>query len=137
MDKATLDLFQDSLLRCSADPGFLDLFYRAFLASSPKVEEKFAHTDFAKQKQALQGSFRLMLRAAREEGQGPPAFLEDLARRHGADQLAIGAEFYDLWLDSLLATVRACDPEHSLEVESAWEQVMGIGIRYLCSRYHQ
>jgi hemoglobin-like flavoprotein len=137
MDEATLDLFSKSLERCSANPGFLDLFYRTFLASSLKVKEKFADTDFEKQRRALHGSFHLMLRAAREEGQGPPNFLDDLAKRHGSGQLAVGAEFYDLWLDSLLAAVRACDPAHSPEVEKAWEKVMGIGIRYLCSRYHQ
>jgi len=100
------------------------------------VKEKFAHTDFEKQKQALHGSFHLMLRAAREEGQGPPHFLDDLALRHGSGQLAVGGEFYDLWLDSLLATVRACDLEHTAEVELAWEQVMGVGIRYLCTKYN-
>jgi hemoglobin-like flavoprotein len=136
MDEATLDTFGTSLERCASNPRFLDLFYETFLASSPKVREKFANTDFEKQKRALHGSFHLMLRAAREEGHGPPDFLDELALRHGSGQLAIGSEFYDLWLDSLLAAVRACDPAHSPDVEKAWEQVMGIGIRYLCSRYH-
>ncbi len=136
MDQATLDTFGKSFERCSANPDFLDRFYNTFLASSPKVKEKFAHTDFEKQKQALHRSFQLMLQAAREEGHGPPTFLDDLAKRHGSGQLAIGAEFYDHWLDSLLATVRVTDPAHTTEVEKAWEQVMGIGIHYLCSRYH-
>jgi hemoglobin-like flavoprotein len=137
MDKATLDLFSQSLERCSANPGFLDLFYQTFLASSPKVKAMFANTRFDTQKRALHGSFQLMLRAAREEGQGPPDFLDDLARRHGAGDLAIGGEFYDLWLDSLLATVRLSDPAYTPEVAKAWERVMDIGINYLCSRYHQ
>jgi hemoglobin-like flavoprotein len=136
MDESTLEVFRQSLERCSAEPRFLDLFYRTFLASSPKVSEKFADTDFEQQQRALHGSFHLMLRAAREEDQGPPAFLDQLAQRHSAGQLAVGAEYYDLWLDSLLKAVRACDPVHSPAVEQAWEQVMGIGIRYLCSRYH-
>ena len=137
MDEATLDIFSQSLERCSANPGFLELFYRTFLGSSPKVLGKFAATDFERQKRALHGSFSLMLRAAREDGQGPPEFLDDLARRHGSGQLAIGAEFYDFWLDSLLVAVRACDPAQNPEVGRAWEKVMGIGISYLCSRYHQ
>ncbi len=136
MDESTLDLFGKSFERCVADPGFLDLFYQTFLASSPKVREKFEHTDFEKQKRALHGSFQLMVRAARQDGEGPPDFLDELARRHGAADLAIGGEFYDFWLDSLLATVKACDPAWSPRVAQAWEQVMGVGIRYLCSRYH-
>lgn len=136
MDAATLQIFEQSLARCTADPGFLDRFYEAFLASSPKVREKFVGTDFLQQKRALHGSFHLMLRAAQNEGSGPPAYLEDLAQRHGAQDLAIGAELYDLWLDSLLVTVRTCDPGCTPRIEQAWEAVMGIGIKYLCSRFH-
>ena len=100
------------------------------------MREKFTTTDFEKQKRALHGSFQLMLRAARQDAEGPLDYLETLAQRHGSSQLAIGAEFYDLWLDSLLAAVRACDPACAPDVEAAWEQVMGIGIKYLCSRYN-
>ncbi len=136
MDERTLTTFGESLQRCSAHPDFLDLFYEAFLGSSPKVREKFANTDFVKQKRALHASLNLMLRAAREEDLGPPRYLDDLARRHGSHDLDIGAEYYDLWLDSLLATVSVCDPKASEEVRQAWEKVMGVGIRYLCARYN-
>ena len=136
MDKATLDLFDESLRRCNARPGFLDLFYENFLASSPKVKEKFANTDFVRQKRALRASLHVMLLAAEDEEQGPERYLRDLAARHSRSQLDIGAELYDLWLDSLLATVREIDPRFSPEVEEAWERVMGVGIRYLLSHYH-
>ena len=136
MDDATLHTFGASLERCSADPTFLSQFYDVFLASSPKVQEKFAHTDFTKQKAMLHASFSLMLRAARQEDSGPPEYLDALAVRHGASQLAVGAEFYDLWLDSLLVAVQACDPHWAPEVGQAWEKVMGIGIQYLCSRFN-
>ena len=136
MDARTLRDFEESLERCSADPDFIDIFYGNFLGSSPKVREKFAGTDFDRQKQALRASFDTMLKAARDEVNGPAPHLEPLAERHGARQLKIGAELYDLWLDSLLKTVRACDPGWSESVEQAWEAVMGIGIGYLCSRYN-
>lgn len=136
MDDATIQIFGDSLERCTANPDFLDLFYELFLASSPKVREKFGTTDFARQKEMLQSSFSLMLRAARQDGLGPPEFLDQLARRHGAAQLAIGAELYDNWLDSLLSAVRVNDPAWTPEVGRAWEASMGIGIRYLVSRFH-
>ena len=136
MDATLLHTFEASLTRCTAQPGFLDRFYEIFLASSPKVSEKFARTDFTRQKQMLHTSFSLMLRAAQNEESGPPDYLQTLARRHGAGQLAIGADFYDLWLDSLLAAVRASDPLTSPKVEQAWETVMGIGIKYLCTHFH-
>ena len=135
MDESTLQSFEQSLARCMAVPDFLGRFYDGFLASSPKVREKFAHTDFTRQKQMLHTSFSLMLRAAQNEGSGPPSYLDDLARRHGAKELDIGADLYDLWLDSLLETVRACDPACTPAIEQAWEKVMGIGIAYLTTRY--
>ena len=61
--------------------------------------------------------------------------VRDLARRHGSKELDIGADLYDLWLDSLLEAVRVCDPACTPAVEQAWEKVMGIGIAYLTTRY--
>jgi hemoglobin-like flavoprotein len=136
LDAATLQVFAASLGRCTSEPLFLDRFYESFLASSPRVREKFAHTDFEKQKATLKASLSLMLLAARQEGQGPPEFLDGLAQRHGASQLAVGAELYDLWLDSLLETVRVSDPHWNPGVAEAWEQVLAVGIAYLCHRYN-
>jgi hemoglobin-like flavoprotein len=136
MDAGVLRVFEGSLERCLVDPDFLDLFYGNFLGSSPKVREKFAGTDFDRQKQALRASFDTMLKAARDETNGPATHLGPLAERHGSRQLRIGAELYDLWLDSLLKTVQACDPGWSEEVDQAWEAVMGVGIHYLCEHYN-
>jgi len=131
----SLAVFEASLKRCEARPDFLDRFYERFLASSPEVASKFAHTDFVRQKLSLKASFHHLLLVARDSKQGPDPYLEDIAVRHGASQLAIGAHLYDLWLDSLLETVRACDPEWFPEVEAAWEEVMMVGIHYLCANY--
>ncbi len=135
MDEKTLQVLDDSLHRCTANPEFLDLFYERFLASSPEVREKFANTDFVRQKRALQASFHLMLLAADEEN-GPERYLRDLAARHSRAQLDIGSHLYDLWLDRLLETVRECDPEWTPEIEQAWERVMGVGISYLLQHYN-
>ncbi len=135
MDERTIKTFEESLTRCNANPKFLDRFYDTFLASSPKVHDKFAHTDFVRQKRALRASLHLMLLVASDEANGPEHYLRDLAELHSSRQHNVGAEFYDLWLDSLLATVRECDSKYGPEVEQAWEKVMMIGIRYLLSHY--
>ena len=136
MDETTLAQFEDSVRRCNTDPAFLDRFYDRFLASSPKVREKFVGTDFVRQKHMLQASLQLMFVAARDGGDRPMPYLDAVAERHSASQLAIGAELYDLWLDSLLATVREVDTAWSPAVEEAWERVMTVGIKYLISRYN-
>jgi len=135
MSPIVLAVFEASLKRCEARPDFLDVFYENFLASSPEVASKFAGTDFARQKEMLRASFHHLLLVARDPKQGPVPYLEEIAVRHGAGQLAIGAHLYDLWLDSLLETVRSCDPECFPDVEAAWEEVMMVGIHYLCANY--
>jgi len=136
MDPTTLEVFDRSLRRCDALPYFLDIFYTKFLDSSPEVARKFVNTDFVRQKRALRASLHHLLLAAQDQEKGPDAYLAGVAERHGEGQLEIGAELYDLWLDSLLATVKECDPEFSPEVEKAWEDVMMVGIQYLCRSYH-
>ena len=136
MDYAILEQFEDSLRRCNADPEFLDRFYERFLRSSPRVREKFRATDLLRQKRMLQASLQLLLVAAQDDGKRPTPYLDEVAARHSASQMAIGAELYDLWLDSLLATVREVDPAWSALVDQAWETVMTVGIAYLVSRYN-
>jgi hemoglobin-like flavoprotein len=136
VDQAKLKMFDESLRRCNAREGFLDLFYEIFLSSSPKVQEKFAKTDFVRQKRALRASLHIMLLAAEDEESGPERYLSDLARQHSKRMLDVGAELYDLWLDSLIRTVKECDPEFTPEIETAWEEVMMIGVRHMLSHYN-
>ncbi|MGB6001437.1 MAG: globin [Thermoanaerobaculia bacterium] len=136
MDEKVIATFDQSLHRCDNNPEFLDLFYERFLASSPKVKQKFENTDFAKQKRLLRASFYLILLASEDPENGPERYLGYLAARHSTSDLDIGSELYDLWLDSLLATVKECDPEYSPEVEEVWERMMEIGIDYMLRRYH-
>ncbi len=135
MDDKVLEIFDGSLRRCTSSPRFVDRFYERFLASSPKVREKFAGTDFVRQKRALRASLHLLLLAAMDERDGPRKYLHDLAIRHSSKDLDIGAELYDLWLDSLLEVVEEEDEECTPEILEAWGKVMGIGIRYLLSHY--
>jgi hemoglobin-like flavoprotein len=137
MNESTLAVVDGSLKRCLARADFLDLFYEKFLAASPLVPEKFARTDFVRQKRALRASLELLLLAAGDEATGPERYLDELARVHGSQGLDIGAELYDMWLDCLLETVAATDPEHSPAVRDAWEQVMLVGIHYMCTRYNR
>ena len=136
MDKRTLQVFEESLARCNQAPMFIDRFYEIFLSSSPKVQAKFVHTDFVRQKRALRASLHLMLLVAEDEVKGPERYLRDLAAQHSKAQLDIGAELYDLWIDSLLAAVKECDPGHDSTVARAWEDVMMIGVAYLLSHYN-
>ena len=107
------------------------------MSSSPRVRAKFANTDFVRQKRALRASLQTMALAAEDEAAGPERYLKDLAKRHSRHELDVGGELYDLWLDSLLSTVKECDPAFSPEVGKAWEAVMMVGVNYLMSEYNR
>ncbi len=61
MSERDIELFNDSLERCTRHSGFLDRFYELFLTSSADVAQKFTHTDFKKQKRALRISLYMMM----------------------------------------------------------------------------
>ncbi len=136
MDLKILETFDRSLARCDRREGFLDRFYERFFEMSPKIAEKFASTDFVHQKRALRASFHMMLVAAGDPNEKPDLYMRQLARTHSKAHYDIGAEFYDYWLNALLATVREYDEQWDHDVENAWEQVMSIGIDYLLSHYN-
>ena len=135
IDEQALQTVEASLDRLAAGTPFLDRFYDIFLASSPKVQEKFARTNFYKQKRALQASLYGMLRHMRDQDPETNEYLREIADRHNHTGMNIGAELYDLWLDSLLAALKECDPEWTEGVAAAWERSMSQGIRYFLSRF--
>jgi hypothetical protein len=56
LNERDIELFNDSLERCTTGRRFLDRFYELFVASSAEVAAKFANTDFRVQKAALKVS---------------------------------------------------------------------------------
>ena len=128
-----IELFNDSLERTSGSP-FLERFYELFVASSPEVAEKFAHTDFRQQRHAVKVSLYMMMSAVLGHPEGD-VHLTRIARRHSRAALAIRPELYDLWLDCLIRAVREYDRSFSGETERAWRNVLQRGIEFMKSRY--
>lgn len=98
------------------------------------MAEKFAATDFERQKKALQLSLRMMAMAS-VGGDAADLYLEYIAKQHDHHHLNIEAEFYELWLEALIETVRECDPKFDATVEQAWRSVLRCGIDYMISHY--
>ena len=135
MTNRDLELFNDSLQRCTSKPGFLERFYEIFTSSSEEVAEKFKRTNFQKQAILLKASLYLMLLAAWKKPEGH-AHLERIARLHGKNELDIRPEFYDLWLDCLLRTVKEYDRRFNARTKRAWYNTMQSGIKFMKSRYY-
>jgi hemoglobin-like flavoprotein len=127
-------LYNDSLERCTAHRGFLDRFYVVLVASDPEVAAKFERTKFSRQAILLKASLYMMMLVAWEHPEGH-THLERIARLHSREGLDIRPEFYTLWLDCLIATVKKFDPHFHPAVERAWRQILTPGIEFMKSRY--
>lgn len=121
------ELVQRSYGACCISPGFFDDFYAAFLASSDQIAVKFKHTDMAKQKQLLREgiSFMVMYYDGTMIGRMK---VEQLGQSHSQTRMDIKPQWYDLWLDALLATITKHDKEYSPTVARAWRNVLSKGI---------
>jgi hemoglobin-like flavoprotein len=133
MDEKDIELFNDSIERCSARPDFLRRFYTLFLASSDTVAKKFERTDLRKQARLLKTSLYILMMASDDSERA--AHLERLARRHSRAELDIKPELYDLWLERLLQAVGEYDPKFDAQTETAWRRVLQPGIEFMKSRY--
>jgi hemoglobin-like flavoprotein len=132
----TIDVFLTSLKRCLASPGFMDAFYERFVASSEEVREKFKGTDMKRQAQVVADSLYVVANAVQsEKGSLARQQLPRLAARHSRGQRDIRPGLYDLWIECLIETVRATDPQFGPEIESAWREVLLFGADSIRSAY--
>jgi len=133
MHERDVELFNDSIERCSNGSDFLRRFYTFFLASSDTVAKKFEHTDLRKQARMLKTSLYIMMLASGESER--IVHLERIAKRHSRADLDIKPELYDLWLDRLVQAVKEFDPIFDPETETAWRRVLQPGTEFMKSRY--
>ncbi|HEX2584932.1 MAG TPA: globin [Steroidobacteraceae bacterium] len=122
------ELFNDSLDRCKRNPSFLKNFYARFFRSSPEIPLHFKATNMQRQVEMLEASFYMIMAAS----QSPNASQEYLGHSATAHQQRnISPHLYDLWLESLIATVAETDAKYDKNIENAWRTVMGTGIEYM------
>lgn len=134
------ELFNDSYERivnwelpASSQDNFFSSFYDRFIASSPAVKEAFRNTDMERQARMLRQSIVFLINFYATGNADD--FLKRIADRHAKQDLDIRPELYDLWLESLLATVREYDPKCDDETEDAWRKVLTVGIDYMKAAY--
>jgi hypothetical protein len=64
-----------------------------------------------------------------------PSILARVAERHSRRDLDVDPALYDPFIDSLIETVGAHDPEFSPDVEGAWRATVASGVAYMRSKY--
>jgi hemoglobin-like flavoprotein len=135
-ERDSVRIAKASFDRCSASPDFLSGFYQNFFQACPDAKPLFARTDFARQVKALRDAIGLLLIAPFfSTAEDAPTLLARVAERHSRRHLNIEPRFYPPFVDSLLDTVKAVDPEYSPTVEVAWRAAIAKGVAYMQAHY--
>lgn len=132
--KLITDMVQQSYGRCCMSSTFFDDFYNDFTKTSPKVREKFAKTDFVKQKKALrQGLTFVVMYYSGASLAGK--VIKELGESHNRQHLNIEPELYQFWTDALLRTVKKNDRNMNPQLEDAWKKVLAKAVDAIKSAY--
>ena len=130
-------LFEDSYIRVTGldekSDRFFTKFYKNFLSASPEIREKFKGVDMENQKKMIKQSMQQMLNLilTREAGE----YMESIARLHSKKERDIPPYLYDIWLDSLIDTVKDLDPKYDPDIGLAWKMALSMGIVYMKDMY--
>ena len=112
---------------------FLDAFYDRFVSASPTIREHFKNTDMDRQKDMLRISLVEMSKFF--VNKTADSHMQRIARIHSKHERKVKPELYDLWLESLIDTVRNFDPDFNHEIELSWRMVLSAGITYMKFKY--
>lgn len=131
------EVFAASYARIMSDgaynPEFIAHFYELFLASSSDIAARFANTNMSRQKTMLHDSLSTLVDFNAHHKLTPQ--MQRLALVHGPGAANIPPALYELWLNSLLATVGQFDNQFDATVELAWRLTLAPGISYLQFTY--
>ncbi len=123
-----------SYQRAAGAPDFFTAFYERLFEIRPDARQLFARTEFERQHKLLRHAVGLLL-SFPEQPDGEPNILTRIAERHSRRDLAIDPSLYPPFLESLLDTIKRCDPEFTPAVEHAWRTTLAKGFAYMQSRY--
>ena len=129
---AITDEVMQSYGRCCKAEDFFDDFYEHFLQSSEEVRSKFINTNMLAQKTLLRQGIMNLVMVARGM---PDTKLRQLGETHSRHGFNIPVHLYDVWIHSLITTVKKHDPNYTPGLREAWQEVLNRGISVIKSHY--
>ena len=61
--------------------------------------------------------------------------LTKIRKSHSRERFNVKPEYYDYWLQSLIDTLKVCDPNFSDNLEQDWRDMMQVTIDYITEGY--
>lgn len=106
-----------------------DIFYQNFKASDPAISKLFRDSEMEKQKEMLKQSLSMAIIFPQNNVVAKRAMAK-LKLMHGPEGMNVEPSYYQYWLDSLISTLKVCDPYFDANLERMWREVMGKTIHY-------
>jgi hemoglobin-like flavoprotein len=118
-----------------AKEKFFTQFYETFLSSHSAIAAMFSNTNFEKQISMLKNAVSMSIMYAEKQDELAKDVLTKIRKSHSRERYDVKPEYYSYWLDSLIATLRACDPNFNDTLEQHWRNMMQISIDYIAEGY--
>ncbi|WP_028669598.1 globin [Saccharospirillum impatiens] len=124
-------VFQSYGRVCNKDSFFVD-FYDHFMSSSDAIRAQFVDTDMKQQRHLLRNGIMQLVLHSRGM---PDTKLKALGKSHDRSGYNIKPEWYGLWLNALMRTLKKHDPQFSDELEASWRNAIEPGVRLISDAY--
>lgn len=124
-------VFQSYGRVCNNDRFFVD-FYDRFMGSADVIRQQFVDTDMKAQRHLLRNGIMNLVLHARGMSANKLRALGESHDRTGYD---VRPEWYTLWVDALMATLREHDAHFSNTVEAAWRRAIAPGLALMQDAY--
>ncbi|WP_455206469.1 globin [Kaarinaea lacus] len=118
-----------------AKEKFFTHFYEVFLNSHPMIGLMFKNTNFDKQISMLKNAVSMSIMYAEKQDELAKDVLTKIRRSHSRERHNIKPEYYTYWLNSLIETLRVCDPNFTDTLEQNWREMMQISINFIIEGY--
>ena len=116
---------------------FFSTFYDTFLNSDPEIKAMFANTELDRQITMLKNAISMAILYVEKQDDLAIDVLTRIQRSHARSRLGVKPEYYTIWLNSLISTLRKCDSQFTGQLENDWREMMQVAIDYIVSGYEQ
>ena len=116
---------------------FFTTFYNKFLASDPAIKAKFETTEFEKQITMLKNAISMAILYVEKQDDLALDVLTRIRHSHSRARLDINPKYYKNWLESLIDTLKKCDPQFNVQLEADWRDMLTVIIDYIKDGYDE